>query len=95
MIFGKIKADTPVPLTHVTPEEKQQEKNFIRSSRKGTHKYNTRSRVNHVRTFKNTPQMFKKDISDTSTTHKGSDYIAKTDTKKYNRSGTSITPHYQ
>ena len=26
---------------------------------KVTHKYNTRSRVNHVTTFKNTPKIFK------------------------------------
>ena len=56
-------------------ERKQQENSDIRRARKGTHKYNTRSKVNHVTTFKNTPQMFKKNIIDTSTTHIGSDYI--------------------
>ena len=70
-------------------------KRHIRRTRKVTHKYITRSRVNHVTTFKNTPQMFKKDITDTSTTHIGSDYIDNTDPKKrYNHSGTSSTPHY-
>ena len=38
--------------------------------------------LNHVTTFKNTPQMFKKDIKDTSTTHIGSEYISKTPLKK-------------
>ena len=79
MRFEKIKADTPVPLTHVIPDGKQQGKRDIRRARKGTHKYNTRSRVNHVTTFKNTPQNFKKDMIDTSTTHIGSDYIDHTD----------------
>ena len=49
---------------------------------KGTHEYNTRSRVNHVSTFKNTPKMFKMDMIDTSKTHIGSDYISNTDPKK-------------
>ena len=71
MRFEKIKADTPVPLTHVNPE-----------GRKGTYKYNTMSKVKHVTTFKNTPQIFKKDMTDTSTTHIGSNYIAKTDPQK-------------
>ena len=44
--------------------------------------YNTRSKVNHVTTFKNSPQMFKRDMTDTSTTHIGSDYIDKIDSKK-------------
>ena len=51
-------------------------------ARKGTHKYNTRSRVNHVTTFKNTPQMFKNDMTYTSTTNIVSDYIAHTYAKK-------------
>ena len=57
-------------------------KSVIIRSRKGTHKYNTRSKVNHVITFKNTPQIFKKDMTDTSTTHIGSYYISKTEPKK-------------
>ena len=73
MIFEKIKADTPVPLPNATPEKKQQGKSHIIRTRKYTHNYNTRSRVNHVTTFKNTPQMFKNDLTDTSTTHIGSD----------------------
>ena len=73
--------DTPVTLTHVNPEKKK-ENSVIRKARKGTHKYNTRYKVNHVTTFKNTPQMFKNDMADTSTTHIGSDYITKTDPKK-------------
>ena len=78
MIFVKIKADTPVPLTYATPEKKQKEMGVIRRERKGTHKYSTRSKVNHVTTFKNTPQMFKNDMTDKSTTHVGSYYIYKT-----------------
>ena len=69
MIFGKINTNTPVPLPHVNPEKKQQGKNAIKRARKGTHKNNTKSKVNHVTTFKNTPQMFKKDMTDTSTIH--------------------------
>ena len=72
MRFGKIKADTPVPLPHVIPGKKQ-EKSVIRRARKFTHKYNTRSRVNHMTTLNNTPQMFKQDMTETSTTHIGSD----------------------
>ena len=73
MRFGKIKVDTPVPLTHLNLEKKQQEESVLRRARTGTHKYNTRSKLNHVTTFNNTPQMFKKDMTDTSTTHIGSD----------------------
>ena len=50
-------------------EEKQQKQIDIRRAGKVTHKYNTRSRVNNVTKFKNTPQMFKMDRTDTSTTH--------------------------
>ena len=64
------------------PRLKKQENSVIKRARKGTHKYNTRSKVNHVTTFKNTPQMFKKDMKNTSTTHIESEYIAKTDPKK-------------
>ena len=74
--------NTPVLLPHVIPEGKQQGKSDIRRARKVTHKYNTRSRVNHVTTFKNTPQIFKNDMTDTSTTNIGSDYIDHTDPKK-------------
>ena len=82
MIFERIKADTSVPMPHVLSKGKQQGKIHIRRARKGTHKYNTRSRVNHVTTFKNTPQIFKKDMKDTSTTHIGSDYIVHADPEK-------------
>ena len=71
MRFDKIKEDTPLPLAHVNPE-----------GRKGTYKYNSRSKVNHVTTFKNTSQIFKTYMTDTSTTHIGLDYIAKTDPQK-------------
>ena len=70
-IFGKIKADTPVPLPHVIPEEEKHEKSGIKRARKGTHKYNTRSRVNYVTTFKNLPKMFKMDVTDTEKPHIG------------------------
>ena len=63
MRFERLKADTPVPLQYVNPEKKQQEKSVIIRARKFTHKYNTRSKVNHVTAFKNTPQMFKKDMT--------------------------------
>ena len=82
MRFGKTKADTTVPLPHVTPDKIQWEKSVIRRARKGTHKYNNRSKLNHVTTFKNTPQIFKRDMIDTSTTHIVSDYIAKNTPKK-------------
>ena len=62
--------------------EKKQEYSNTRRARKGTHKYNTRSKVNHVTTFKNAPQMFKRDMTDTSTTHIVSYYISKTTPKK-------------
>ena len=82
MRFGKIKADTPVPLPHAIPEEKKRENSDIRRARIGTHKYNTKSRVNHVTTFKNSPKIFKIDVTDTSKSHIGSDYISHTDPKK-------------
>ena len=47
-------------------------------ARTGKHKYNTRSstkRVNHVTTFKNTPNMFKMDVIDALKTQIGTDYI--------------------
>ena len=71
MRFEKIKADTLEPLPHVIPEGKQQENSDIRRARKGTHKYNTRYKVNHVTTFKNKSQIFKRDMTDTSTTYIG------------------------
>ena len=64
------------------PEVEKQGKSDIRRARKGTHKYNTRLRVNHVTTFNNTPKMFKMDTADTSKTHIGSYYIAHTESKK-------------
>ena len=51
-----------------------------------THKYNNISsakRVNHVTTFKNTPNMFKIDTADILKTHIGTYYIARTYPKKY------------
>ena len=72
MRSGRIKADKTEPLSHVIPENKQQENSDIRRSRKGTHKYNTKSKVNHVTTFKNTTKVFKKYMTDTSRTHIGS-----------------------
>ena len=71
MIFGKIKPGKPVPIPHVIPEEKKQGKSYIRRARKVIHKYNNRSRFNHVTLFKNTPKMFKTDMTDTSKTHIG------------------------
>ena len=72
MIFGRIKADTPEPHQHVISEGGEQGKSNIRRARKGTDKYNTRSKVNHVTTFKNTPQMFRNYITEKSTAHIGS-----------------------
>ena len=64
------------------PKGEKQENIDIRRTRRGTYKYITRSRVNHMTTFKNKPQMFKKYMTYTSTTHIGSDYIYHTDPKK-------------
>ena len=61
MKFGKTKADTSVPIPHGIPEEEKQGKIDIRRARKVTHKHNTRSRVNHVTTFNNSPKTFKMD----------------------------------
>ena len=60
MRFEKIKTDTQEPHPHVTPERKTTGKIEIIRARKCTHTYNTRSKVNHVTTFKNIPKMFKK-----------------------------------
>ena len=73
MRFEKIKNRYTISTYPCDPREKQQGKSDIRRARKGTHKYNTRSKVNRVTTFKNTPQIFKKDTIDTLTTHIGSD----------------------
>ena len=51
-------------------------------ARKGTHNYNTRSRVNHVTTFNHIPKMFKMYTTDTSKTHIGLDNIDHTDLPK-------------
>ena len=75
--FEKLKADTQEP----HPRGKQV-KSDIGMARKVTQKYNTRSRVNHVTTFKNTPKMFKMYTEDTSKTHIGTYYISQTDPKK-------------
>ena len=51
----------------------------------GKHKYNTRSStkiINHVTTFKNTPNMLKMDTTDKLKTRIGSDYIARIYSKK-------------
>ena len=48
---------------------------------KGKYNYNSRSRVNHVKTFKNTPKMFKIDMADTEKKQIGSEYISHTDPK--------------
>ena len=82
MRFEKIKVDKPVPLSHVIKEGKQQGKSDIIRVRTVTHNYNTRSRVNHVTTFNNTPQLLKNDMTNRSTTHVVLDYIAHTYTKK-------------
>ena len=73
MIFGKTKVDTSVPLPHVIPEEGKKETSDTRRSRKGTHKYNTRSRVNHVTISKNSHKMFKMDVTDIAKAHTVSD----------------------
>ena len=55
-------------------------------ARTGTHNYNTRSRtkrVNHMKTFKNIPDVFKMDTADTIKTHIGTYYISHTHLKKY------------
>ena len=78
MRFGKIKEDTPVPLTHVILEEKKTGRYFHLKGKKNTHRYNTRSKFKHVTTFKNTPKMFKNYMAYTSTIHIGSDCIDKT-----------------
>ena len=82
MRLGKIKEYTPEPHPHVILDREQLGKSDVRRSIKGTYMYNTRSKVNYVTTFNNTPQMFKNDMTDTSTTHIGSDYIAHTGPKK-------------
>ena len=64
------------------PEVEKQKKSEIIMARKGAHKYNIRSRVNHVTTFKNTPKVFKMDTTDSSKTHIGLEYIAHIDSKK-------------
>ena len=69
----KKKADKPEPQPHVIHEAEKQEKSDIIMARKGKHKYNTRSRVNHVTTFKNTLKILKMDTKYTSKTHIGTD----------------------
>ena len=61
----------------------KQEKNHTIKARIGTHNYNNRSRENHVTTFNNKHQMFKKDMRHTSTTLIGSEYIAHTNPQRY------------
>ena len=85
MIFEKTKGDTQEPQPHLIPEMEKLEKRDIGMARTGTHKYNTRSstkRVNHMTTFKNTPNMFKMDTVDTLKTNIGTDYIGSTDPPK-------------
>ena len=80
MRFEKIKTDSPVPLPHVIPEEKKQGKIDTIRARRGTHKYNNRSRVKHVKKFNNSPKIY---VTDTAKVHIGSYYIDHTDSKKY------------
>ena len=70
-------------MLHVIPEGEQQGKIDIRRGRKVTNKYNTRSKLNYLTISNNTPQLFKKDMTYTSTTHIGSYYIDHTNSKKY------------
>ena len=65
------------------PEAGKQEKIDTRMARKVTHKYNTRFRVNHVTTFKNTTKILKMDTTDTPKKHIGSVYIYHTYPKIY------------
>ena len=70
MRIGRIKADTPDPQTNVIPEVEKTSKSDTIVKRTGTHKYKTRSstkRVNHVTTFKNSPNMFKIDAAEKKT----------------------------
>ena len=58
--------------------------------RTGTYKYNNISstkRVNHVKTFKNTPNIFKMYAADTLKTCIGTDYIFFTYPQKYTITG--------
>ena len=82
MISEKYISEYTITTAPCYPRGKTSGKIDSRRARKGTHKNNTRSKLNHVTTFKNTPQVFKKDMIDTSTTHIGSDYIAHTYPKK-------------
>ena len=96
MRLGKIKADTPEPQTHVIPEVGKTGKSDIRMARTDTHRYNTRSstkRVNHVTTFKNTPNMYKMNTIDTLRTYIGTYYIARTDPKKYTTTVEPLSKH--
>ena len=69
------------------PEVEKPQKSYISEERNIPHKYITRSstkRVNHVKTFKTTPNMFKTDVIENIITHKGTEYLdeiePKTDT---------------
>ena len=77
----------------MTPKKKQQENSVIRRTRKGTHKYNNRSKVNLVTTFNNTTQIFKKNMTGTSTKNIGSYYISKIDPKKDTITVESVARH--
>ena len=86
MRFGKIKVDTSEPQPHMVPEVEKPQKSDIRVKITGTHNYKTMAstkRVNHVTTFKNTPNMFKMDAEERIKTHIGIDYLARIDPKKH------------
>ena len=62
--------DKPEAQTRVIPEVEKTPKRDIREERTSTHKYNTRSstkRVNHMRTFKNPPNMFQVEATEKKT----------------------------
>ena len=78
----KIKSGYTKTTAPCDPRGGETGKSDTRRARKVKHKYNTRSKVNHVKIFKNTPQILKKDMTDTSTTQIGSDYISNINPKK-------------
>ena len=61
------------------PEVEETPKNYNTVGKISTHKYNSRSRTkraNHVKTFRNTPKMFKMEATKIIKTHIGTDYFA-------------------
>ena len=69
MIFGKIKADTPVPPPHVIPDVEKKGRVTSEGQEKA-HTDNTISRVSHVIKCNNSSKMIKMDMIGTSKTHK-------------------------